>query len=218
MAIFNTVYGGTWWWGGWWQPWANTIAYWKLDGDTTDSWPNHATLIGTPNFATSGSLTYWVFSDDIVYWALSTSTPISISSWLNLTNYDNSYMWYFAIWDTAYNRYYLWLNNGKKIMLLQNEQNKTSTTSCPENQWFNLVFTTDWTTTYAYLDWTLIYTVAAWHSVSWTNVYVWCRQEPSKFKAEWWKGYISNLIIENKVWTADEISAYYNQTKWNYWL
>jgi hypothetical protein len=26
------------------------------------------------------------------------------------------------------------------------------------------------------------------------------------------------FIIENKAWTADEIQAYYNQTKANYWL
>jgi hypothetical protein len=34
----------------------------------------------------------------------------------------------------------------------------------------------------------------------------------------YYQWYLSNAIIEDRVWTAQEIAAYYNLTKSNYWL
>ena len=82
--------------------------------------------------------------------------------------------------------------------------------------WYHVVGTQEGSTVKMYVNWTLI----------------WTKTRPSYSTPNWWRlwaqftaaaaakyvGYISNAILENKVWTAQEILDYYNQTKANYWL
>jgi hypothetical protein len=45
--------------------------------------------------------------------------------------------------------------------------------------------------------------ILLWRQNSWTNYFQWN---------------LSNCILEDRVWTAEEISDYYNSTKANYWI
>jgi len=68
-----------------------------------------------------------------------------------------------------------------------------------------------------YLDWVEVArdttNVNAVGSASWmTAMWLW-RHSAWWGTARWW-----NLILEKRAWTVDEIQAYFNQTKWDYWI
>lgn len=74
-------------------------------------------------------------------------------------------------------------------------------------------YTRNWTAIQTYADGT------AWNSITWHTIIntTYC----VLWSSMWWnrlKWQIWEAIVENKVWTATEISNYYNTTKWNYWI
>lgn len=209
-------------WPAWWQPWANTIAYYKFNWNLNDSSGNWFNLsMG------SGSMTYWTTSWWATYWTFTWSnwtntltttvnhwTTYTLSCWLNtLSNYWWSYQ------NIMVERFYA---NNIAIRLM-NWRSKiscydTNTTwpSISLNTWYNAVVIRNWSAVQLYLNWV--------YQNSWTwsvtasfplRITLWSKDSPW---ATWaWQWQLSEVIIENKARTADEVSKYYNLTKWNYW-
>jgi hypothetical protein len=69
-----------------------------------------------------------------------------------------------------------------------------------------------------YLNWNVEQTINVWtfqtySFQTWQHIGAW-----RTWDSEFWRWMIKDFIIENRERTAQEISDYYNQTKWTYWL
>ena len=231
MPIINMVYKKK----KWWKPWANTIAYYPLTSASTvnDMSGNNRnlTIHNSPIFWIS----YWVDCMKC-YWSdwnwgwnglYTTSFPTStlwssFSIWCWCLLEGSSWIWVCSAqwnprnWITfALENTYVTserLNNGS-INRIRYSWTIT------KNVWHYLL------TTYDNWAWNIYYDsqlVATWNyaigSSSIMGIWIYC----SGWTPSWYNyvcnGYISNVIMENKVRTADDVTAYYNLTKANYWL
>lgn len=210
---------------GWWQPWANTIAYLKLEADTNDSsgnWNN-----GTPTNITytqpsgvsknvavlnwswwkidfsSSLVTGWTFTISLwVYWNM-----IADGTWLNMImwNAKSDAVWYYT--DRYWTRLRSFINSTASV---------ETTNLYSQYQWFLYTFSySNWTMKW-YKNASLIWTATKTLSSSDTrNFFIWYRAYSSD---RYWNWYISDFIVESKVRTAQEITDYYDLTKWDYWI
>lgn len=201
------------------EPWDNTLAYWKLDGDLNDYSGNNL------NFSMGyGSASYWTLASWKKYFILDgsnntgtvttasaiSSSAITISMYLNTTvNYWSNYQ------NIVFDPFRI-MNWKGKISI--NDTNNTWPSITLWNWYHVLTIWNNWTE-YLYLNWelqntTLNYTVdnTTRTFIIWNNPW---NYTASTRRAQW---YVSEIIIENKARTVQEITKYYNLTKWNYWL
>ena len=209
----------------WWQPWVNTIAYYPFSTDFSDqswnwydlTWYNSAT-IWTLNWLSCLDLTasqsyLWTTVSWIPQW-WQARTEMFWVKWSALWNYPTHQYGRasFNEWST------IWTNNSNPNWILWS------------NYWDNIL-------------WTWPISVSVWHHVavvingSWsagqvmyvdgvawpdasltintqgTTLYIGKNRDNNYLN---W--YMSNFIIEDKARTAQEISDYFNQTKWDYWI
>ena len=204
----------------WFTPWANTLAYLKLENDANDSsWNSHngtasnityttlstwkkvATFAGNSTIVLNSSLfSSWVFTCNIyVYWTWFGTSELNVIMW----NANSDSQWYYSdhYWGTL-----RWCVNNT---IIQNTGYVTDT-------WFLYTITHDGSTIRMYKNWSLLTTVSySWTTYTVRNFYLWYRAYGND---RYWKWYMSEFICENRVWSDADISAYYNKTKWNYWL
>lgn len=225
MTILNMILPNIeWWWGGW-QPGANTVAYYPLNWDTLDHSGNGydmSTRIGTITYGTLTSWTqYWIFNWNTI---LSTTNKATVS-----TGTISAYVYY----------------NGEGLIFMDNVNTNGSNdyvsvflkawweyyciyspaidipkTTSPSSWWNLLTLTQDWNNLIFYINGVKtqeLSTSTFLHSKNWNQRCIWWLARWTQYydKLNW---YVSNIIIENKVRTAQEILDYYNQTKANYWI
>lgn len=218
MAIFNTVYGGEW----KWKPWANTIAYYPLTATSTvNDFSGHNNTLTNYNSAQFGDYN-WVSCYLKTSWNYLQWTVANIPTWNSnrtvsvwLVNDGNTgwtvVWWWNWWWATQFSLFF----NGNYPYFSSNgtgdiQLDATLTTGI----WYNLILTYDGTATKMYQNWAFMKSSNMSLNTWWTQLSIWSIYSSSTgYK---WK--ISNLIIENKVRTAQEIADYYNLTKSNYWL
>jgi len=213
-----------------WKPNANTIAYYPLTSSSTvnDMSGNNKTLTN------NGWVTFWNYSwVDCAY--------LNWSSYLKNTYTDfNVTQATINIWikrTRSATEYFAWLrdnspdtqvsiygDSSNKIWIIyyQSSWKYNWYTTWITSAWMNLVLTVNWSWNKMYYNWNLLtLSYSNWSSSTWlssctsNNITIGSHQWGNSWKLNW---YISNVIIEDKVWTADEVLNYYNQTKSNYWL
>lgn len=200
----------------WWTPWANTMIYYEFDWNLNDSsWNNR-------NWMGGWTITYWTNYADLTSWKIAVpnlTLPVwcTISFWFKCNS--TSWQWMVDMINNSQN---------KIVYRLQMSTNKFNATSdFPSYQWWaNLwPYDTSWHHSVAvfgtdniryYYDNTLIATHTKWSgSVTTGGNYIgagWNGTWVNPWLYAWY------FIVEDKWWTAQEISDYYNLTKWNYWL
>ena len=203
----------------WWKPWANTLAYYPLNSTTTvndTSW-NNKTM-------TNSSVSFWTYQwIDCAYGSSRKYLSTPTLSWAKTIS-----LWAYWAWHTSDSTYSPTFTYGtgstNNLQSLYEDDKYTCWNSSGyvvvnsqiKNKWYYYTLALDTTEKRLYFNWQLVGTannssLSDWmfyffcfiNNTSWNNYY------------NWW---ISNVIIENKVWTATEISNYYNQTKSKYWL
>lgn len=210
------------WWGGW-QPWANTVAYYPLDTDFTDwSW-NSRDLTNTWATITTQGWVACAYFDGSSYadyngYSLS-NTGRTILWWCYIPN-DNTTKAFVHI--SNYNKLHPTgslglLLNWTTIIVSDWVANYNNGTFTP-NQWFLLTITQAWASEILYINWVQVSTKSDYPS-EWDAPDGWCLW--AKFcsiyteKLTW---YLSNVILEDKERTAQEISDYFDLTKSAYWV
>lgn len=208
------------------QPWANTLLYMPLDWNTTDySWnSNNWTWTGTSQY--NNILSWWTtkcayfnsgsainLTSEVISW----NPTYSCSCWIKTSS---SWQWCLHhFWRDSYGE------RAKLLMFYAGNQRPLqdaymidiyvwdATTSSLWNTWIYVVYTYTWWVHKCYINGTL-YGTGSWNLniTSWYRKSIW-----STDTNHYWYS-LSNIIIENKVRTAQEISDYYNLTKSNYWL
>lgn len=211
-----------------WKPWVNTIAYYPLDStNTVDdlSW-NNLTLTGwwTYQFWTYGWVDCCSISNGYFTANHSWSWDITILAWCNQQWQPANDTGVIAMtYDTGHPVSQIWYNKESNrpnydpdgwiygyaerwgLDYTTNYHNST-------NQWYLVACTRDWSSINLYINWVLEKT---WTISSWTWAYSQLGVSRDIRSMVW---YVSNVIFEDKIRTAQEISDYYNQTKWNYWI
>ena len=209
-----------------WTPTSNTLWYYPLTSQTTVN-----DMSWNWNNLTNNWVTFWNYGwhDSGIFnrsWFLSLNKSLiawwqdfSVSVWFkySVQTYYQTILWIgaensnynFLIWAQS-NNYHLmlwWWNNDKDTWYVLN------------GDWKNCVVTHSGWTAKVYINWSLIYTGSVNYNISnnVTRIWYWVSTSTSWSggKFEWW---ISEVIIENNVWSADKVLNYYNNTKSNYWL
>ena len=208
-----------------WTPWANTVAYYEFDWNLNDSsWNGHNLSLYT------WSVTYWTASWGWKYAYFNQNT------WTNYWTRNVNYNWNNTIcfWVNTlssftswwpHNMVELWCNSwnnycriSQNVSFSWNAISTAWETSLSANVWHLLGMSCDWTTFYFYLDWVCFATSSK--AVSWTyNSRFRVNQVPDTSSSSYAHNmYISKLIWEEAFRTANDFSAYFNKTKWDYWL
>lgn len=210
-----------------WQPWTNTLAYYPLTAATTvydQSW-NNRTL------SKSWTVTFWTYgwvscayvnNGELMYQQsniVSSSTPRTVSWWYyqyQTTSADNATIfwfwesnmwgwgWQIAYWRTRPSSPWLYIYHAIRYWPYTNFSNGVR---------YHLCYSYDWSGGVLYLNWTSVLTCSPSGRASSS---IWISRYSDLSRSIRW--YVSEVIFENKGWSASEVLAYYNATKSNYWL
>lgn len=191
---------------------------------TTVQWTKKCASFTATNINTSD---WFAYTTDVTW--IPTSWNMTISFWMNWwgtvptegapgSNYYQEMVSYRT--DTGYTWMCMMKENTNVIMFHGSAQ-ENSTFTPTVWTWYNITYTVDSWTCYIYKDWVQIYT-DSYIYWSWANklcLWWWYNNNPSKnYREEAYKWKLADVIIENVAWTSQEISDYYNLTKWNYGL
>lgn len=226
MVIMNMAYLKSSWGGWWWQPWANTIAYypletngneasWKSWLDITTTWITFSNNVAVLNWNQRATVPSIAWYKTICFWFKKTNNY----NWMVLSKWDTS--WYIQLRTNGFSAWWSWwwsFNN-----------DYTAWWSTPSNVWRLCVITQTAASNSWASSWSMKFYLSDFWWVSWvrqydtTNHYLnwsvtrigWSGSTSAPYALIW---EMSKLIFESAERTADEITAYYNLTKWNYWL
>ena len=205
-------------WESWWRPGVNTIAYYEFNDNLEDSTENNNDLSissGTASYQTVWNKKAFNINND------GTSTSyIEISQDLP-TNLTVSVWCYFRqVTSSTYTKTLLRVQTANalnaricavpsRIYFWDNVDARIDNPTRNRRYYITMVRWNDWL--YSYIDWSFIYKgqVAIQNIIY--NLWWWTWTGK-------WDGMLSELIIESKARTAEEISEYYETTKSNYWL
>jgi hypothetical protein len=203
-----------------WQPWANTIAYYPLTSNTNDmkGWGTayDLTPVWTFNYGTLASWKKYIIFDKTAEASISnipfnrSAYTVSAYAFFNWPN--NSYQ---KIILECYDQ----LSNYRPRFFLYQQQVLWACSfewhwvTYTANQRYLFTTVMENNVTKEYINWNLIHSASVSGTSSSANLIIWGTN--SNYNCNWW---MSKLILEDKARTADEITAYYNLTKSNYWL
>lgn len=231
MAIFNTVYGGE----PKWKPWANTLAYWKLNWSLNDEMWNYNLTNSWTSFYNDTSIWRQVlYCDGSSHYVYTTALPSSDTTkitlhiwnkWLDMFhNQRNMFDTYLHYPNNRWIRFESWSSDCYFVFWWQ-WSTKTvtpSVTSTELNNWGLWTVTFDRST----LSYNIYYNSSlknTWTVDTWTyysewlsNFTLWLWFQVTNARSYY--GYIWETVLENKIETIDEVTLFYNTTKANYWL
>lgn len=196
----------------WWTSAFETLSTWiKV---ASFSWDNvvYATRFAEWMWKTTFTMQIWMknkinSSTVIVGWRdRNSSWPSTSDKWWMLFGAENDSAQYVSWGSTDWQWTTNWIN--------------TDTTN-----FYLFTATINWATVNIYKNATLVKTYTwsqniKWWSNTWWKFYYWWFMwyEGSTFQWGWTQMYAWEIVVEDKVWTQAEITAYYNLIKGNYWL
>ena len=208
-----------------WEPWSNTIAYYPLESNGNDfSWNSRNGTEYNMTYTTKDWIlcAYFNWSDWYIglpwFWTLSSLT---VSLWTN-----SSYSWSasntpFSTWPTTDNANFQIYNNADEVAASRwnwsNSDYQSTHTDWTDWIWHNIIVT-NWNSWFKiYIDSVLKANSNVVRTVKSDNghCFIW-------YWTSWWwiyyLWYISNVIVEDKVWEAQEVQDYYDSIKSLYWI
>ena len=194
-------------------PWANTVAYYPFKNDILDE---------TWNTSLS-----WSWTKDTIWYTFSTNNNISnagstkfVSYWFKLNSYSGSWssllhissLWELCYWVTQHPDYtrMVW-----SIAFFKNSSWSSYSYKyvwIDTNQWHYIAYWYDGNNIVWYFDGTE-YTIWSWYYNFGSDVILlrlWSNGATNVT--------FSDVILESVARTSQEVSDYFNQTKWNYWI
>ena len=218
----------------WWQPWVNTVLYCPLDSTYgyADRTGNH-TMVARANAngywgqPTRDSTGFYYFDGGTIETTQGYTWPQqwTLSVWFKRANKHNTWVqeWVLSAHRGGSFPYHTFAmdvgTNDTVAVVYTSNQNILI---YPWNQaiwqwilWTLTYSSTDWAK--LYIDWELVDSESPdWTLYQYTEpTCIWgAYVEPYQYY-EW---YIADVIYEDKVWSAWEVSIWYNQSKSRYWL
>lgn len=224
----------------WWQPWANTIWYYTMDNDILNHATTGSTfpdgVINTASFSTTrvhGNNTYSLYCNgstsaylpadsNYVFWTNDFTISVWVYSETNswtytwfISNYNDSFGWDSKQWYRISDRF----GSQNKLNFCWNAGSGSTdiwvdgTTNTPiyNDGWHNVVLSRTSGVFNLYLDWNPVYTNSS-YTTNWigknNRIYLGVNASDSNYSIV----YINDVIFENRWWSAQEVSDYYNLT------
>ena len=230
----NTIYAPAIWTR---TPWVNTLVYYPLETNVNDySWNNRNLTnnwitfsdgVGVFNGSAMGTYTNNSLWNNLTAFTYSVfANPSQITSWTTVEDEEitniNILMKIFqngAVW--TYDKALSFCKSSQaEAYIYEWWRKEIYATWVSTNDWCYLTFTRDWTNMKLYKNWVLASSTACTSTFSWytqATLGIWNNYDV------WWHikkyyGKLSKVIVEDKAWTATEISKYFNQTKGQYWI
>lgn len=209
-----------------WLPWENTIAYFPLNSNSTDVVHNISlTSNWTTNYTTVGwvksaefTKSNWLYNNNFSYvpqWDL--DKTLSYRMYIkggNTRRQGIAQIWWNSNWAVFWTGCYTWTSN-----IIMTRYWSTSSTYTPTlNTRTNIVVTYSNSTWKMYVNWVLQVT---WSNTTAPTSWYWLYLGQNILSSNTWDLYywnLSNVIFEQREWTSDQITWYYNQTKSLYWI
>lgn len=213
----------------WWTPGATTVAYRPLKTDYNDySWNGY-------NLTANGSVSLTTIDGVQCAKGWTTSTSYLQSNDVPLPNggaQRTVSFWYREVstsWrhhifnygeDATYKRFWMQTSwTSFRMVGWGSEYGATGFTLTVGN-WYHVVLTYDGTQSLLYYSYTINWTASGGQNWSLNTTAVSSDHPLRLFGAKgssyFSRGYLSEVIVENRVRTSAEIIDYYNETKWNY--
>lgn len=215
----------------WWQPWANTLLYLPFVSDMNDhswNWNNPTSssnaIITTLDGVNCCFLNQWRIVLPAI-WAVFNSI-FTVAWWINITGTKwNGFNCIMASWTYgAYNAFGL-------TWYYKTGQNDFGAWYCawasvaintPSYSWGwrHFLATLDANKKLVlYMNWSEVDSTTSWTPhINDNTVYIWVNTEVPNDTSRWSYCYLSDLILEDKARTAQEVSDYFDQTKSLYWI
>ena len=215
------------WW--WWQPWANTLAYYDFETDTS-TLTNKASTWSTYNGTYYNTPTIWTLASGKKYfncsWNNYAYTPVLPFNWSGFTLNMRIYVptqnhERYVLWTWAYNisdyKIFEWCYNWTYQIALGNY---TYSTNYSNLSWWKLhTLISNGSNIYIYINGEVItQQTYSTSKINTDNFGIWMLYEQKHQTAKCFEWYFGCVMFEDKVRTQQEISAYYDQTKWDYWI
>lgn len=213
------------------SPWSNTLAYWTLNNKLTDEVWNYNLTQQSGTFTQLSSwryvlslevsnATYWAY---YVWWPDLRNKNITWNLWIKDTAsrsgyYDRNYI-YLVNWSTEIIlTKHSWPSQSNKIYsAVSSSNNFSSAPTYTDTNRHNVVCTFDYSTKQLlqYIDKELkADTTLSWWvpNTTWT-IYLWYTWYGNTAHLQLWA-----TILEDRIWSLEDITEYYNKTKSDYWL
>lgn len=236
MAILNLVYWGTsQWWG--WRQTEYTQLYLPLENDIIDySWKDRTTRQSGVTFTTVGGIqsanfpATWYIEVWPTWFVNYNSWPKTISALFYVTSATDSHRRTIL----EFHNYHInadmlnikeWTSQIRCAWAWQTYTDFTSWSVVVANKWTHVVWTTDTTYNKLYLDGVKI-VETTWWPYPWgysnNNIEpaqnIWNWRDLTSWGWDWLRWNLREIILENKIWSADDVSSYYNWIKAKLWF
>lgn len=201
------------------------------DEDLLDHWPNNLTVSksGTVTIDSSSwaKIDVWKFVDANWYLYFTNTSNMSwswtISSWFKISSLSWKYQCIFSQWNSTSTNKLLHIlypddktSNRWLIMGFYNNDLDSGSYDALDNKRHLFIGTYNgWWELKMYIDWELLAEwTNSWLATNTNGAAIWYYYANSGNYLNW---YLSEFFIENRVWDADEIEKYYNETKKTYY-
>jgi hypothetical protein len=213
----------------------NTLLYCPLKDDINDKSWNHTMTLNTTSYWTVEKdstgfyhFTWWYISSENYTWPIQWSMSIWVKRETKTTGDTTLQRWFentYKYWSPYYN---MWFEFNKSWYTAV----WNWSTTYFRDIWASTLWQWElWTMTYSpsewwkmYKNWVLVDSFSSNQNLwqyNWPTLIWWSNFSSHSQPTPWnqyFKWYLSDAIIENKVMTPSEIQEYYNRTKWAYWL
>lgn len=217
-----------------WKPNANTVAYRPLTATTTvndQSWNNYNLTQTWWSFTTLNWVScFYNGWSTTGYFNLTSAPKIpsgnadrTISFWGSPSGYSSSYQRWFISYgqDSSGKSMYIGTSTWWAYRVYFNGTYLTNPSAFTAWTWALITFVGNWTSKYLYVNWIQVATTTYTQSttaVSSSYPFRLMRQNTSSSSNQQVRWYLSEVIIEDKAWTATEVENYFNDNKSKYWL
>lgn len=209
------------------KPWVNTVAYFPFDSQYQF---NDATWNFTPSSSSGVSIT----TLNGIECAYNSNANGYATFSKNFSTWNNAFTWSVRVYRTSnspewqvISSTWQWRGTNAKVMWFHYKNlffwgwsNDTyDTIEWPLNQWFNFIWTFDWSTSKCYYNATLVKTKSQTYSASSNNyASLFDQRIQGTSWGKWFFWYMKDLIMEDTVWTQEEITKYVNKMKKQFWI
>lgn len=200
----------------WWKKNDNTIIHLPLSTSIIDDTRNNN--ITSTNVTFSGWFSVFDWSNSTlkttgVVW-VTWNPKLTFQMWVKHTRQATECC--ISIWNfNDAEMIWFFINDSNKVVIWTYNDDPITDTVVNLNTWTLITITTDWYTTKVYKNWVLSSTATKSYTIVQWNIWIWFNQKTTSYKYKW---NISDVIVEKWVWSAEQISDYYNSTKSIYWL
>ena len=187
----------------WWQPWANTTLYLPLNWDITDpynqvtynwvwtsSFATWNTGVQAANFTWSNAINLWA-STDFEQW----TGEMTVLFWFTTSSPNTEQRCEFR--------------NSSYYFGIQISSSKLDLAALTMKENWQAIL---------YLNWNVETTINIWTFQTYSFQYWQYIGASRMWNDAFWRWMIKDFIIEKRERTVDEITNYYNLTKWNDWI